>query len=189
MGITRIFLRRDVGIGVADQPFIAKPAGHELLDVVFSRRHLGPGPPRNRLERPVLDAVELFRRFLVGRDRPLVPHRRKPLDEISRRDDLDARDAHQLNRAGVDPRDVRDGALGRVFHRDAPQTLQQLAEPGLELVAARVALGGAGEMRQRMALDGMNQSARLAGRGNQVVPAACREMPALMVDARQLSGN
>ena len=68
-------------------------------------------------------------------------------------------------------------------------TLQQLAEPGLELVAACVALGRAGEMRQRMALDGMNQSARLAGRGNQVVPAACREMAALMVNARQLGGN
>jgi len=37
-----------------------------------------------------------------------------------------------------------------------------MAKAGFELVAARVALGRAGEMRQRMALDGMNQSARLA---------------------------
>ena len=114
----------------------------------------------------------------------VVPDRREPLDEIARRDHLDAGRAHELDRARVDARDVRDRAVRRVLHRDAPQPLQQLPEPGFELVAARVPLGRAGKMRERVPLDGMDQPARLAGRGNQVVPAARRQMSALPVDRR-----
>ena len=63
------------------------------------------------------------------------------------------------------------------------------AEPGFELVAARVPLGGAGKMGERVPLDGMDQPARLAGRGNQVVPAARGQMSALPVDRRQIASD
>ncbi len=90
---------------------------------------------------------------------------------------------HQLDRAGVDPRDVRDGALRRVLHRDPPHALEQALQPQLELLAAGIAVGGAGQVRERVRLDGVHQGARLAGRGDEVVPTPRGEVSALPADA------
>ena len=127
---------------VDDRVLIPRPEAELLVETAIMRA------PRNRVERPVLDAVDLFRRFLMGGDGGAIPRRRKTLDEIAGRNDLDASRANQFDRAGVDARHVRDGAVRRVLHGDPMQTLQQPPEPGFELAAARVAIGRAREMSQ-----------------------------------------
>ena len=44
-------------------------------------------------------------------------------------------------------------------------------------------------MIKRVALDGVDEPTRFAGRRNQVVPAPCRQMPATSIDAGDLDGN
>ena len=71
-----------------------------------------------RLERPILDAVQLLGRLVVRRDGLVAPVRLELLDQVAGRHHLDALRAHQLDRAGIDARDIRNGADGRIFHRN-----------------------------------------------------------------------
>ena len=95
--VAGVFRRRDVRVGIADEPLVAKPAGHELLDVVFGRRRRRPAGAGRRLERAILHPVELIGRLAMCRDRSRVPDRGEPLDEIAGRHDVDARLADQLD--------------------------------------------------------------------------------------------
>src|SRR5438874_1980979 len=97
--------------------------------------------------------------------------------------------SHELDRAGVDAGDVGDGALGRVFHGDAAHARHETPEPRLELVAAGIPIGRSRQMRERVALDCVDEPARRALGRNEIVPAPRREMTSLTADAGHLGGN
>ena len=71
-------------------------------------------------------------------DRVRVPDGGEALDQIAGRDDLGARLTHQLDRAGVDARDIRDRARGEYSIATRRDAGQQRAQAGLELIAAGV---------------------------------------------------
>jgi hypothetical protein len=122
--------------------------------------------------------VELLRR----------PHRLERLHEVPRRHDLHAPGLHRLRRPGVHSRDVRDGTAGRILHRHALHPGEELGEPRLELVAAAVDDLPPRQQVEVVAFDGVHEGARFALPGDQVIPAACREVGAA-VHARQAGGN
>ena len=110
-----------------------------------------------------------------------APNGREPLDQVARRDDLDAGLPHELDRSGIHARYIRNRAAGRIFHGDAVDAGQQAAQTGLQLIAARVALGCARQMRQRVLFDRVHETARFTGCRNQIVPAPRGEMTALAI--------
>ncbi len=100
-----------VRCGVADEPLVDEPLRHQLLDVVLGRRHAVARAFRDRRECAILHPVEPFGSATMTVDRTRAPGGRKALDEIARRDDIDARLPNQLHRAGVDSRDVGNCAV------------------------------------------------------------------------------
>ena len=112
MRLAGVCPHRDDRIRIAHEPLLAKPSGHQLLNVVFGRRRAATDPLTDGLEGAILDAVEHFRRPLVCLDRCGIPARREPLDEIARRHDLDAELTDELDGPCIDAGDVRDRALG-----------------------------------------------------------------------------
>ena len=118
----------DHRILVRDQPFVTKPARHELLDVVFGGRRAGAHAFADGIERAILDAVERVGREAMRRDLRVGPARVEPLHEIARRDDLDAARADRLDRACVDPREIGDVAARRILHREAPDAVEERVE-------------------------------------------------------------
>ena len=186
MRVSRVFRSRDVRIRVGDEAFIAEPSGHELLDIVLGRRCTVANPTRDGIEGTVLDAVQLGGRFLMRVDLVVVPHGREPLHEVAGRHDTCARLPHELDRARIDARDVRNRAARRVLHRHGANAVQETLEPRLELIAPRVAFGGAGQVGERILFDGVNEPARLASRWDQVIPAPRREVTALPRDGRHV---
>ena len=81
--VPRVFLRGHIRVRVGDESLLTKPPGHELLDVVFRRRHAVVRASGDRVERRVLDTVELLGRILMGGYGVAVPDRRETLDEIA----------------------------------------------------------------------------------------------------------
>src|SRR5882672_12331421 len=67
--------------------------------------------------------------------------------------------------------------------------LHQLAHAALELLASGIARDGAGQMREHITLDHVDESARFTGGGDQVVPAARREMTAAFVETADFCGD
>ena len=153
-------------------PSSREPADHLLLNVVFGRRDAAGEPPSDLLERAVFDPVQLLRRL---RDASRSPRSSQTAANRCTRspDDTTSTPAlsDELDRAGVDARDVRDRAFGRVLHRHALQSRPAVAQAVIELFAAGIPLGRARKVCERVALDGVDEPARLAGGGNQVVPA------------------
>ena len=137
MRIAGVFGRRDVRVRVADELRVRKPSRHQLLDVVFRRRHAVADAACDRFERAILDLVELFGSGLVRRDFRLVPDSREPLNQIAGRDDFDPELPDQLHGAGIDPRDVRNRARRRILHRDPPEAAHQTRETLFELLPLR----------------------------------------------------
>ena len=125
--------RRHDGRRIAHQPFVSKPARHQLLNVVLGRRRARGHPRGDGGKRLIFDAIQLLRCALVSIDRGLVPDGREPLDEIAGRHDVDAELANQFDRARIDASQIGNRALRRIFHRDASHPGQQLAQSGLEL--------------------------------------------------------
>ncbi len=183
MRIPGVLFRGDDRRRVADEPFLGKPAGHQLLDLELGGRLAVLEPPRRFVEGAILYPIQLFGRGDVSPGLCVVPDGGELLDEVARGGDLDVELPHELDRAGVDARDVGDGALRRVLHRDPLHALEQALQPRFERGAAGVAFGGPGQMLERVRLDGVHQGARLAGRGDEVVPAPRGEVPALPADA------
>ena len=181
--IAGVFHGGDHRLRIGDEPFFRKPSHHQLLNVVLRRRHTISRPARDRLERPVLDPVEFFRRFDMRGDFGVVPHRRKPLDEIARRHDLDAGLANAFNRSRIDARDIGNRAAWRVFHGDSLEPRHQAPQPRFELLPARVAFGMAGKVCERMRFDGVDERAWFTDRRNQVVPTASGQVAALPANA------
>ena len=191
MRVARVFRRRHVRRRIADEPFVAKPAGHLLLNVVLRRRRR-----RRRSRRRISsNARSLIRYSLsdacaVRLDRRLVPHRGESLDEIARRHHLDARLPDELDRAGVDARDVGNRAVRRVFHRHPPQPRDQPCEARLRVARGR-------HTARSFPEGGRACAARWRGRGprgspaggNQVVPAPRGQMTPLTCDRRHLGGD
>ncbi len=169
-GIPGVLRRRDVRLRVAHEARVAEPAGHQLLDVVFrwsprpvaqpSRHRVrtrdpsrcrgcprpagaSPPGPRSRSSRT------------AGRDRPTTPRPRRPFRTSS-----------------IVPASTR--AMYGIAHsaeysiatRRMPP--EQAVQPGFQLIPAGVALGRAGQVRERIFLDRVHQGARLADGGNQV---------------------
>ena len=109
-------------------------------------------------------------------------HRFELLDELSTGHDFDPEGADQLDRAGIDARDVGDVVPRRILHGDAFRNAVArpvLARPsdgrGHERVLffpAAVDDTLSGERVEFRALDGMHDLGRLAGRGDVVEPAA-----------------
>ena len=97
----------------------------------------------------------------MGRDRVRVPAGLEPLDEIARRHHVDAALADALDRPGVDARDIGDGALRRVLHREPPAAAQQGVEPGGERLASCVDQLLAGQLVEIVRFDRVHQLPRL----------------------------
>ena len=96
----------------------------------------------------------------------------KLADEVGGADDLLAEGAQELDGAGVDHGDVHDGVVGRVLHGDAVGAGEHGLKAGGELLPAGVERLGAGQRVEAALLDAMDELARLALGGNEVVPAA-----------------
>ena len=140
MGVAGVFGRRDVRVRVADQLRVRKPSRHQLLDVVFRRRHAIADAACDRFERAILHLVELVGRGLVRRHFRFVPDCREPLNKIAGRDDFNAKLPNELHGAGINPRDVRDRARRRILHRDPPEAAHQARETRFELLPLGVPL-------------------------------------------------
>ena len=189
MRIPGVLRRRDVRLRVAHEPRVAEPSGHQLLNVVLSRRHAVAQPARHRVERAIFDVIEDVRCLPVRRHLVRVPDRREPLHEIARRHHVHTGLAHELDCAGVYPGNVWNRAVCRVFHRDAPHAAEQAVQPGFQLIAAGVALGRTGQVRERIFLDRVDQGSRLAGGGNQVIPPPRRQVAPLAGDRGHVGGD
>src|SRR5262249_12843293 len=159
------------------------------LNVVLRRGHRVARAARDRVERPILDLVQLLGRCTMRVDRRPVPCRGEALHEIARRHDFDAELPNELDGPGIDTGDVRNRTLGRVLHRDALRAGAEPLDPRLELIAPGVAFGRTGEMIERRGLDRVHEAARLALCRNEIKPAPGREVAALPADARDLDGN
>jgi hypothetical protein len=187
--VARVLLRRNDRRRVADQPFFGEPSGHQLLDLELGDFHTVFQSAGRFLERALLHPVQFLGRCHVSLDLPLVPDGGELLDEVARGNDFDAELLDQLDRAGVDPRDVRDRAPRRILHRDAAHALQQLLQPRLERGASGIAEGSAWKVREGVRFDRMNKGARFAGCGDEVVPPTCREVPPLPADTGDVHGD
>jgi hypothetical protein len=122
-------------------------------------------------------------------DRRRSPRRRKTLDEVARRYDVDAELSHELDRSRVDTRHVRNRAARRIFHRHAPHARDETLQSAFELIASGVSVGRPGEMRERVPFDRMNERAGLTLGGNQVKPPACQKVTAPAADPGDLDGD
>jgi hypothetical protein len=118
-----------------------------------------------------------------------VPHGREALDEIARRHNVHARLPNELERSGIDSGDVGNRAARRILHRDACHPVEQLPQAGFELIPARVARRRTGQVREGVLFNRVHQRARLALRGNKVVPPSRRQMAALALHRRNVGGN
>ena len=190
--IAGVLVHRDIRRRIGDEPLVGKPSGHELLDLVLVRRAALADAPRDRVERLILDAMQLVGCLAVRRDLRVVPDGGETLDQIPRRDDrqaVAAALANELDRSGVHARDVRNRASGGVLHRHAAETRDEALQACFELLAARIALGRAGQVRERVRFNGVDKFARLAGGGNQVIPAARGQMAGLARDGGDVGGD
>jgi hypothetical protein len=120
MRVAGIALGADDRGAVREQILVAEGLDHLLLDVVLGDRPVGRQGGADEGQGPILDAVEPDRGVPMGREGGLVPDRLEALDEVARRDDLDAVRADQLDGAGVHPGQVGDGAVLRVLHGQPP---------------------------------------------------------------------
>jgi hypothetical protein len=93
-------------------------------------------------------------------------------DEVCGGDDLFAHPAQQLDGSGIDQRDVHDGVAWRVLHGDAGVAGQQRLDLGFEFLPGGVLGFGAGEGVEASGFDAMDEFFWLAGRRDEVVPAA-----------------
>src|SRR5207248_6925532 len=92
--------------------------GDELLDIVFSNLLIGADPSRNFTESFHDDAV----RFVGSLDVRLLlrggPDSFELLDQFGAGNGFDAKRADEFDRAGIDPRHVRDVVHWGILHRD-----------------------------------------------------------------------
>jgi predicted RecA/RadA family phage recombinase len=126
--------------------------------------------------------VNLLGRLVVRALLLVGPDGLEALDEVGAGDDRRARGADQLERAGVDARDVRDVVHGRVLHGDghlarglaAPAGVagDGLADGRVKLLPAPVDDLAAGQRVELETLDGVDDADRLARGGHVVEPAA-----------------
>ena len=95
-----------------------------------------------RYLRALADICERFiDRLMHSPDRAQValplgwrPHRLEALDQVRRRYDLNTELTDQLDGAGINPGDVRDGIARRVLHRHPPYPTQGLGQALLKLL-------------------------------------------------------
>ena len=160
--VAGVGLRADDRGAVAPQVLVAERLDHLLLDVELGEGAAGGERGADEGERPILDPIQADGGVLVRGQRGVVPDRLEPLDEVARRHHLHAVRPHQLDGAGVDPRQVGDGAVLRVFHRQPAPA----GEQGLEALGQRVAPGvddrRARNAVQVVALDGVDEPGRRA---------------------------
>src|SRR5438094_23412 len=95
---------------------------------------------------------------------------------------------HRVDRARIDARHVRDRVARRILHGDPLRPGEQILEAAGELIALAVDAFAPGQVIQIVRLDRVDEFLRLAGRGNQVVPAAGGHLRAV-VEAGQPPRN
>ena len=83
MRIAGVFLGRDAGRRIRDQPFVLEPADHLLLDVELGGRDPVAQAPGDFPEGLILDAIQLFGRRAMRGDRRVIPSRFELLDQIA----------------------------------------------------------------------------------------------------------
>ena len=101
----------------------------------------------------------------------------KRCTRVPGRYDVGAQPPHGVHRAAVDAGYVRDGAAGRVLHRQLPAA-DHRGQPRLQLFAPGVYAPPARQVVEHVALDAVDQRLRLAAGRYQVVPAARRQAAA-----------
>src|ERR1700719_3110970 len=101
--------------------------------------------------------------------------RLEALNQVGRRDDLDAVRTHHLDRARIDARYLRNRASGRVVHRDSPRALEHGAERREHLVMRPVNDLVCAERVEPMRLDCRDDRRRLSVRGHEAEPSPRRE--------------
>ena len=93
--------------------------------------------------------------------------------QVGRADDLLAELLQHLHRSCIDHRDIHDRVARRILHRDLRQAIQHGGQPVLQFLPRAVLLERSRQCIQAATLDAMYQLARLALRGDEVVPAPC----------------
>jgi hypothetical protein len=109
----------------------------------------------------------------------LIPNRFEALHQIPRGFDFDAALANRLDRARVDPRDIRDRAFPRVFHSHTPHAAQEPRQLCFKLLTSRVSGFLSWQRVERTPLNRVNQSLWFARHGHQIEPAARRHFAAV----------
>jgi len=87
--------------------------------------------------------------------------------------------ADRLRGTRIDARQIGDGALRRVLHRDARDAAQQFVKTGVEFLSPRIHAFRTWQRVEIVALNRVYQGTRCAGRRNQVVPATRRHVRAV----------
>jgi len=98
------------------------------------------------------------------------------LDQFGGTGHFNALVPHEFDGSGVDHRHIRYGAARRVLHGDALFPLQNLAQPVMLLLPTGILQFLAGHGIEHAGLDAVYDAARVAGRGNEVIPAP-RDVP------------
>ena len=124
------------------------------------------------VERPILDPVQLLGRGPMRGELRRRPARLEPLDQVAGRHDLDAARADRA-RSCRRPRATRRGSRSRASTPSPRAQRRRAAASARRRAAARPAYdrSSPGQCVEVVALDGVDQPARLAGRRDQVVPA------------------
>ena len=133
-----------------------------LLHLGLAARRLLAHLLGDEAERDVVGGARVLGRFQVHRPLLVVPARLEQLDQIARRHDLDAERSHQLDRAGIDARDIGIGVARHVFHGHPLGALHRAPHAGFEFLPAQIDSLRAGHMIERRRLDAVDQLARLA---------------------------
>ena len=131
-----------------------------------------------RRERAVLDPIQRLRCRAMRGQLIGSPRRLESLHEIAGRDDRHAAPAHGLGRSRVQPRQIRNRAVGRILHRHRRDAVEQARQRRFELLAPGVHRLRAGQGIEVVALDGVHHAARLPRRRDQVIPPAGRHVAA-----------
>jgi hypothetical protein len=106
----------------SDQPMVSDAGQNELLKAIFIQRHWAMHALFDMLKRFVDDPAQFLGGIPMRRELKISPDRFESLDEVGRRDDLDAEATDQLDRPCIDTRNIGNRIHGRILHGHAACT-------------------------------------------------------------------
>ena len=157
---------------IAHQAMLGEMIEDALLHFRLAHRAVPADPLGDEGKGYVERRARVLSRFLMHGPLFVIPARLEHLHEVAGRNHVDTAGTDQLDRAGIDPRNVRVGVAGHIFHGHPACAADQRRDASFQLLPAQIRPCRAGQMIQRMRLDAMLQLAGFTVCGNEIEPAA-----------------